>query len=595
VCAATLLAGCTGQVGTPGGGGPGATGSGNSTGGGNSTGNPGAGGSGVAPSGGGGSGVITGAAGTGIVTPTPTVCNPGIAATSQIARLTNLQYERTIYDLLGVTAIDNAPVSSVLATEQAGGLTDLERSAYDTAASKIAAQVMASTTLRANFMKCTPTGDGKQCLYDTIAQFGRRAFRRPLAADDTTRFRKLVDDGAMLTATGTPTEIAELVLYAFLVSPSFLQRNELTESQTAGTNMYRLTSHEIASRLSYTLWGSTPDAMLDQAADAGQLSTPEQIRAQAMRMVMDPKARNRISEFHRYYLHITPNSPWNNVVKDTTMFSFFTPSVVPTMIRETEVFFDEIAFVQKGTFQDLLLSPVAFVNKALAPYYGLSAANFTDELKATTLDMNQRPGFLTRAGFLNAYAAGSYSNPIKRGAFVMKDVLGIDPGSPPPGAEMTPLPAASDSLNTNRKRFEALSNLAANCMGCHVTFINPPGFALEAFNAAGLWQTMESWSGQPIDTSATVVVDRIGTQNVTKPVTGPAELMAAIAASPAAQHQYAKKLVSFAFERNGNPLDCGTVNSLADNIAKGSYPLVNVMADLSQSESFRIRAVEATP
>jgi hypothetical protein len=374
-----------------------------------------------------------------------------------------------------------------------------------------------------------------------------------------------------------------------------LQRNELTESQTAGTNMYRLTSHEIASRLSYTLWGSTPDAMLDQAADAGQLSTPEQIRAQAMRMVMDPKARNRISEFHRYYLHITPNSPWNNVVKDTTMFSFFTPSVVPTMIRETEVFFDEIAFVQKGTFQDLLLSPVAFVNKALAPYYGLPAANFTDELKATTLDVNQRPGFLTRAGFLNAYAAGSYSNPIKRGAFVMKDVLGIDPGSPPPGAEMTPLPAASDSLNTNRKRFEALSNLAANCMGCHVTFINPPGFALEAFNAAGLWQTMESWSGQPIDTSATVVVDRVGTQNVTKPVAGPAELMAAIAASPAAQHQYAKKLVSFAFERNGNPLDCGTVNSLADNIAKGSYPLVNVMADLSQSESFRIRAVEATP
>jgi hypothetical protein len=591
LCAATFVVGCTGQVGAPGGGGPGVTGSGNSTG----NPNPGAGGSGITPSGNAGSGVITGVGGTGIVTPTPAVCNPGVVATSQIARLTNLQYERTIYDLLGVTAIDGAPVSSVLATEQAGGLTDLERSAYETAATKIAAQVIASTTLRSNFLKCTLTGDGKQCLYDTIAQFGRRAFRRPMAADDTARFRKLVDEGAMLTATGTPTEIAELVLYAFLVSPSFLQRNEISEAQTAGTGMYRLTSHEIASRLSYTLWGSIPDATLDQAADAGQLATPEQVKAQAMRMVADPKARNRISEFHRYYLHITANSPWNNVVKDTTMFSFFTPTVVPTMIKETEVFFDEIAFVKKGTFQDLLLSPVAFVNKALAPYYGLSAASFTDELKATMLDAKQRPGFLTRAGFLNAYAAGSYSNPIKRGAFVMKDVLGIDPGSPPPGAEMTPLPAASDTLNTNRKRFEALSNLAANCMGCHVTYINPPGFALEAFNAAGLWQTTETWSGQPIDTNATVVVDRVGDQNVTKPVTGPADLMAAIAASPAAQHQYAKKLVSFAFERNGNPLDCGTVNTLAGSIATGSYPLLNVMADLSQSESFRVRAVEATP
>ena len=582
---ATLVIGCTGQVG----GGP--SGPSGGAGSGANPGTPGGGGSGNSL-GAGGAGSPTGAAGTGIVSPTPTVCTPGIAPTSQIARLTNLQYERTIYDLLGVTAIDNAPVSSVLATSQAGGLTDLERSAYDTAATKIAAQVMASTTLRANFLKCTLTGDGKQCLYDTIAQFGRRAFRRPLAADDTARMRKLVDDGPMLTPNGTPTEIAELVLYGFLVSPSFLQRNELVETQPAGTNRYTLSGHEIASRLSYMLWGSTPDPMLDMAADSGQLTTPAQIKTQAMRMVADPKARTRISEFHREYLHITPNSPWNNVVKDTTMFSFFNPSVIPTLIREMEVFFDEVAFVKKGTFQDLLTSPVAYVNKALAPYYGLPAASFTDEMKATTLDANQRPGFLTRAGFLNAFAAGSYSNPIKRGAFIMKDVLGIDPGSPPPGAEMTPLPPASATINTNRKRFEALSALASNCMGCHVTYINPPGFALEAFNAAGLWQTTESFSGEPIDTSADVVVERIDGQNTMKHVSGPAELMAAIAASSAAQHQYAKKLVSFAFERNGNAADCGTVNTLATSIAAGSYPLLNVIADVAQADAFRIRAVE---
>jgi len=582
---ATLVVGCTGQVGGGATGSPGAAGSS-----GVNPGNPGAGGAGNTV-GVGGAGSPSGAAG-GIVTSTPPVCTPGIPGTSQITRLTNLQYERTIYDLLGVTAIDSAPVSSVLATSQAGGLTDLERSAYDTAATKIAAQVMASTTLRPNFLKCTLTGDGKQCLYDTITQFGRRAFRRPLAADDIARMRKLVDDGPMLTPTGTPTEIAELLLYGFLVSPSFLQRNELSEAQPAGTNQYTLSSHEIASRLSYMLWGSTPDPMLDQAADSGQLSTPAQIKTQAMRMVADPKARARISEFHREYLHITPNSPWNNVVKDTTMFAFFNPSIIPTLIKETEVFFDEIAFVKKGTFQDLLTSPVAYVNKALAPYYGLNAASFTDELKATTLDAAQRPGFLTRAGFLNAFAAGAYSNPIKRGAFVMKDVLGIDPGSPPPGVEMTPLPEASTTVNTNRKRFEALSALASNCMSCHVTYINPPGYALEAFNAAGLWQTTESFSGAPIDTSADVVVERIDGQNTMKHVNGPAELMAAIAASSAAQHQYAKKLVSFAFERNGNAADCGTVNTLATSIAAGNYPLLNVIADVAQADAFRTRAVE---
>ena len=95
-----------------------------------------------------------------------------------------------------------------------------------------------------------------------------------------------------------------------------------------------------------------------------------------------------------------------------------------------------------------------------------------------------------------------------------------------------------------------------------------------------------------IDTSADVVVERIDGQNMMKHVTGPAELMAALAASSAAQHQYAKKLVSFAFERNGNQMDCGTVNTLATSIAAGNYPLLNVIADVAQADAFRIRAVE---
>ena len=284
------------------------------------------------------------------------MCTPGIAATSQIARLTNLQYERTVYDLLGVTAIDNAPVSSVLATSQAGGLTDLERTAYDTAASRIAAQVMASTTLRPNFLKCTLTGDGKQCLYDTIAQFGRRAFRRPLAADDTARMKKLVDDGPMLTPTGTPTEIsraAALRVPGLAVIPAAQRAGRDAASRHQPVHALQ---PRIASRLSFMLWGSTPTRCWTRPPTAASSTTPAQIKTQAMRMVQDPKARARISEFHREYLHITANSPWNNVVKDTTMFSFFNPSVIPTLIRETEVFFDEIAFVKKGTFQDLLLA-----------------------------------------------------------------------------------------------------------------------------------------------------------------------------------------------------------------------------------------------
>ena len=99
-----------------------------------------------------------------------------------------------------------------------------------------------------------------------------------------------------------------------------------------------------------------------------------------------------------------PNTRWDNTNKDTTLFPAFSTAMVPTLMAETEKFFDDVVFAKKGTFQDLMLSPVAFVNSATAPLYGLSASGFTTDFKETTLDATQRPGFLTRVGFLNAYA-----------------------------------------------------------------------------------------------------------------------------------------------------------------------------------------------
>ena len=261
-------------------------------------------------------------------------------------------------------------------------------------------------------------------------------------------------DGPTITATGTVDEIATTLLYAFLVSPSFLQRGEMTETADGAGN-YALSSHEVASRLSFMLWGSIPDDALNQAADANQLATPAQILTQAQRMLMSDKARLKIADFHRYYVLMAPNTRWDNINKDTTLFAAFNPSMVPTLMAETEKFFDDVAMVKKGTFQDLFLSPVAFVNAATAPLYGLSASGFTTDFKETMLDANQRPGFLTRVGFLNAYASYNRTSPILRGAFIMKQVLGTPIGTPPPGAEATELPPASADLNTNRKQVDA--------------------------------------------------------------------------------------------------------------------------------------------
>jgi Protein of unknown function (DUF1592)/Protein of unknown function (DUF1588)/Protein of unknown function (DUF1595)/Protein of unknown function (DUF1587) len=581
--AAALGAGCTGTVGnvhTAGSGGsPPTPGTGGSQ---VVTGTGGA-GNAVATGTGGSSVVITGAAGGGVSFCTTS----GIAVTSQVRRLTNVQYDRTINDLLGISTLkasNNVQPSTILATDQSGGLTDLGWSSYQSVADMIATQVMADATLKKNFMACTPTGDGKACLHDTIVKFGRKAFRRPLTTDEIARFDKVVTDGPTITATGTVDEIATTLLYMFLISPSFIQRAEITETAD-GSGNYVLSSHEVAQRLSFMLWGSIPDDTLNTAADNNQLQTPAQILTQAQRMLTNDKARLKIAEFHRYYILMGPNTRWDTANKDTTLFPAFSTAIVPTLMAETEKFFDAIAFAKKGTFQDLMLSPVAFVNSATAPLYGLGTSGFTGDFKETMLDANQRPGFLTRVGFLNAYAFYNRTSPIHRGAFIMKQVLGTPIGTPPPGAEATALPPATADLNTNRKQVDAQTT-GGVCESCHHGYINPAGFAMEAFDAVGSWQTAEKANGVAIDTTSDIVID-----GMTMHVTGPLDLMMKLAASPMAQHRYAERLTSYMFEREGDPLDCGLANDLATKIAPGGYTLQNLITDLTQAPQFRTRAV----
>jgi hypothetical protein len=560
-------------------GGVGGTGTGSSTGAGST-------GVGGASTGGTGAG---GAAGSGGL---PEVCTPGVAVTSQVPRLTNAQYDRTIRDLLGVknlTASANNPPSTVLATDQAGGLADLGWSAYQSVADMIAKQVMADPALEGKFLKCTPVAGDLGCLRSTIVEFGRRAFRRPLTEAEVARFDAVVQKGAMITPTGAPKEIAEALLYMFLISPSFIQRAEIAEAAD-GAGHFTLSPHETASRLSYMLWGSMPDPTLDAAADAGMLSTPDQIRAQAERMLQDPKARDMVNAFHQYYLLMGAGTRWSTARKDPALFPAFSPDMVGTLTEETLRLFDKIAFTPGATFKDYLTTNVAFVTNATAPLYGLDASAFTTTLTETTVDATRRPGFLTRLGFLANFSGYTRTSPIFRGAFITKQILGIHIDSPPPGAEQTMLPEGPE-LDTNRKQVEAMTS-GPDCAGCHKGYINPPGFVMEAFDSAGVWQTTEAGTGKPIDTVADVVVAD-GADPVH--VTTPAELMNAIASSPDAMKQYARKWVSFAYEREGEPLDGCTVDQLAAKMTAGGYTVLNLITDLSQTRSFRVRVVGVSP
>lgn len=558
VIAATLLLGCQGNLEGPAGNG--------STPGLGASGGPGLGGGGTA------AGPGTGAQGN------PNVCVPGVPGTSQLPRLTRTQYDNTIRDLLGLTS----QPSTMLAPDTLGSVDQRAWDGYKLAAETLSAAALSDSTARAKAIPCTPSGDGAACAHQLVTEFGARAFRRPLTPEEVTRFEALFTNRAQLTATGSFEEAAQLIIEGFLKSPSFLMRAETSE--TAEGAYFALNGYEIASRLSYLLWGSMPDDTLFEAARDGQLGSAEAILSQAQRMLQDPKAHGMVSAFHADYAHLGPGTRWQGYSRDPALYPAFKEALIPMLSQEAERLFDHVVFAKNGTFQDLLTTSTAFVNASLAPLYGLDASKYGADLTAVELDPAARPGVFTRAGFLAANSLFNRPSAILRGAFIQKQVLCREIGAPPPGAESTPQP--TEGLSTNRARTDAQTSGAA-CVACHHTLINPTGFALEGFDAIGAFQTAEKDTAAAIDTKATVA---IGEANVD--VTGAADLMQAIARSPEAQRCYAQKWVQYAYQRPSNSADACTVDNMATKLTKGGYTVANLITDLTQSQAFRYRALE---
>ncbi|HET7544150.1 MAG TPA: DUF1592 domain-containing protein [Polyangiaceae bacterium] len=482
----------------------------------------------------------------------------GVPVTSQIPLLTNAQYDRTLRDLLGITkltAFDGLAPSALLAPDGDGQLTEAAWSAYMKVAEAASAQVLADPALRGHFIACTPTGDGTECLRETIVRFGRRAFRRPLTDAEVARFQKILEQRAQITATGTVDEIAEVLLQTFLVSPSFLQRAETSEILSErrdpedGRPFFALSSTELAARLSYTFWGSMPDEALDQAADANALLTSDQLWDQATRMLRDEKARDLVAAFHRFYLGLDPLRAQIAVNRDPALFPGFDSAVLAAANDEVDKFFDAIVFEQKGSIKDLFTSPLGFVNARTAPFYGLDPAQFGSELRQVELDARQRPGFLTRLAFLATYAYPARTAPILRGAFIQRNIVGLP--LPPPTVECAnaPLPQGSQ-FHTNRERVDAQTS-GVPCARCHETYLDPPGFVLESYDAVGAWQTVEADTGAPIETAADVRFDDTKIVHIEDA----SELMKKLSELAEVGRTYRRRWVSYAFGRSPNRSD----------------------------------------
>ena len=547
--------------------------------------NPGAGGGGSVPTGTAGSGPITGTAGTGPVTgtagagagtdPLPTGnCMPGVPVTTQIPLMLNRQYANVVRDLLGVTAVGTTPVADMLIGDFTGAMTAPAWDIYKDVGAKIAAQVMAGAN-KAKFISCDPATAG--CLQQTVKDFGRKAFRRALSDDEVAAFMTLNST----TPAGTPAQVAEAILNAFLVSPSFLMIPELN-TEVEGSAI-KLSQQELATRLSFLLWGSVPDDALNAAADANQLSTKDQILAQATRMIaVREKTGGFISAFHNEWSQVNNSSAhWYKGDHDPAKYASYLTGTKAANQAEMDAFYQEVAY-SNGSFKDLLLSNVAFVNKDNAAIYGLDPSKYTADLTKVTLDAS-RPGFLTRAGFLSSYSDYDSSSPILRGSFMAIWMLSIAVPAPDPANTKK---TVSGTYKTQRAYTEALTMAdGTDCKGCHQIF-NPLGFVLEGFDGIGKAQTTDLRGGA-IDATVTTATVNIG--NGAKEISSPVQLMQEIAKLPAAQEMYARAWVTFATGRPINAYDQCSVDTLKTKLAGDGYTILGLLGDLTQADSFRLR------
>lgn len=512
--------------------------------------------------------------------PTTGQCQPGVPVTSQVPRLTNLQYDTAVRHLFNVSS-PSGSWSDTFEPDSVGLLTGSQWTLYKSTADKIATAVM-STPLGGELTTAAADVDTFEA---AIRSLGRKVFRRPLTNDEVASFLSLAD----VEPAGTPAEIAEALVYTMLVSPSFLMRTELdapTEPVPGTTQVaFKLSSHEVASRLSFLIWNSVPDDILSAAADAGELETKEQIAAQAQRMLA-PEFKDRvvpvISAAHAFWADINETSStsrWGKTTHDKDIFPEYSDAQNAVLLEETRRFFAEVGY--SGQFEDLFLSNLAFVNNVTAPLYGVDGS-FGADLQQVELNPMERPGFLTRGGFLGSFAHLSQTSPILRGVYILK-LMGAQTGTPSPAALETALPPGD--YKTNREATTALTSVAPDCVACHQRVINPPGFVMESYSAVGTIQTVDPKYGGEIDTR----VEGVPFPSGAKPINNAYELMSELAQGRLTKEIYAEKWVSYATGRDANDFDKCTAIAIADKIEAGGYNLASVLADLTQADSFRLR------
>lgn len=412
----------------------------------------------------------------------------------------------------------------------------------------------------------------REAAREIVTRFATRAFRRPVRPEEVERCLVLFDASAKK---GQRFELSvRTALYRVLVSPHFLFRVELDPPNLPPNTAYKLGEFELASRLSYFLWNSMPDDELFALAKKGELrsSLPEQIR----RMTKAPKSASFLQNFAEQWLTLRKlelSSP------DPKLFPKFDPSLRQAMIRETQLFFDAVVREDRSILA-LLDADFTFVNEQLAKHYGIKGVKGKEFVRVKT--PAERGGILTHASILTLSSNATRTSPVRRGKFVLEQILNSPP--PPPPDDVPELEDQKELKGTLRQIMEQ-HRVNPVCASCHRR-MDPLGFAFENFDAIGAWREKDG----------DAEVDASGELPDGRKFKGPSGLIHLIKQKNTLFVRcLTEKMLTYALGRGLEPYDRPAVSKIVEAVSKDDYRFSTLISEIIKSDPFQMRMTGETP
>jgi hypothetical protein len=435
------------------------------------------------------------------------------------------------------------------------------------------ATTQADTSSRRKIFVCRPSGtaDERACAQRIVTTLARRAFREPPAAADLTKVMGLYDSARK---EGGFEHGIELALQGILAHPKFIYRIEAVPAALAADQPYRISDLELASRLSFFLWSTAPDEQLSNLASQGKLKDPAVFDRQVRRMLADQRSEALAANFAGQWLGLRGLQASYPVVQ---LFPDFDDNLRQAFRREAELFFDSIVREDRNVL-DLLTADYTFVNERLARHYGIPNV-YGAQFRRVTLgpELDVRRGLLGKGAILTVSAQPNRTSLVGRGKWVLQNILGIEPPSPPPFA-VPPLDASADGGKPLTLRQQMEKHRAVEpCKSCH-KIMDPIGISLENFDAVGHWRTEDE--GLPID-SVGVLVD--GT--TMNGVLGLRESM--VRYSPQFIRNLTERLLTYALGRGVEYYDMPLVRSIVKQAQKENNRFSSIVLGIVKSEAFQ--------